>query len=104
MSVLLGLMGHKVWAAQDGAEAFALAEVHRPELVLLDLGMPRMDGYEACRRIREQPWSRGMTIVAVTGWGQKDDRRRTREAGFDHHVVKPVDPTALVSLLGQKNE
>jgi signal transduction histidine kinase/ActR/RegA family two-component response regulator len=103
MSLLLGLMGHKVWAAQDGAEAFALAEVHRPELVLLDLGMPRMDGYEACRRIREQPWSRDMTIVAVTGWGQKDDRRRTREAGFDHHVVKPVDPASLVSLLDEKD-
>ena len=102
MSLLLGLMGHKVWAAQDGAEAFALAEVHRPELVLLDLGMPRMDGYEACRRIREQPWSRDMTIVAVTGWGQKDDRRRTQEAGFDHHVVKPVDPATLVSLLDER--
>ena len=99
MATLLGLMGHTVWAAQDGAEAFALAEVHRPELVLLDLGMPRMDGYEACRRIREQPWSREMTIVAVTGWGQKEDRRRTGEAGFDHHMVKPVDATALVSLL-----
>jgi CheY-like chemotaxis protein len=103
MSLLLGLMGHKVWSAQDGAEAFALAEVHRPELVLLDLGMPRMDGYEACRRIREQPWSRDMTIVAVTGWGQKDDRRRTLEAGFDHHVVKPVDPASLVSLLDEKD-
>ena len=99
MATLLGLMGHTVWAAQDGAEAFALAEVHRPELVLLDLGMPRMDGYEACRRIREQPWSRDMTIVAVTGWGQKEDRRRTGEAGFDHHMVKPVDASKLVSLL-----
>ncbi|HKP30403.1 MAG TPA: ATP-binding protein, partial [Gemmatimonadales bacterium] len=103
MSLLLGLMGHKVWAAQDGAEAFALAEVHRPELVLLDLGMPRMDGYEACRRIREQPWSRDMMIVAVTGWGQKEDRRRTEEAGFDHHIVKPVDAAAVVSLLEGKN-
>jgi signal transduction histidine kinase/ActR/RegA family two-component response regulator len=99
MATLLGLMGHTVWAAQDGAEAFALAEVHRPELVLLDLGMPRMDGYEACRRIREQPWSRDMTIVAVTGWGQKDDRRKTGAAGFDHHMVKPVDANVLVSLL-----
>jgi CheY-like chemotaxis protein len=102
MVLLLGLMGHKVWSARDGAEAFALAEVHRPELILLDLGMPRMDGYEACRRIREQPWSREMRIVAVTGWGQKSDRRRTEEAGFDFHLVKPVDAAALTSLLEEK--
>jgi CheY-like chemotaxis protein len=99
LSMLLRLMGHTVWTAQDGAEAFALAEVHRPEVLLLDLGMPRMDGYEACRRIREQPWGRDMLIVAITGWGQKEDRRRTEEAGFDHHVVKPVEPAALINLI-----
>jgi len=99
LSMLLRLMGHTVWTAQDGAEAFALAEVHRPEVLLLDLGMPRMDGYEACRRIREQPWGREMLIVAVTGWGQKEDRRRTEEAGFDHHVVKPVEPAALLHII-----
>ena len=99
LSMLLRLMGHTVWTAQDGAEAFALAEVHRPEVLLLDLGMPRMDGYEACRRIREQPWGRDMMIVAVTGWGQTEDRRRTREAGFDRHVVKPVEPATLINLL-----
>ena len=102
MVLLLGLMGHKVWSARDGAEAFALAEVHRPEVILLDLGMPRMDGYEACRRIREQPWSGEMTIVAVTGWGQQNDRRRTEEAGFDLHLVKPVDIAALTLLLDEK--
>ena len=102
LSMLLRLMGHTVWTAQDGAEAFALAEVHRPEVLLLDLGMPRMDGYEACRRIREQPWGRDMLIVAVTGWGQKEDRRRTEEAGFDHHVVKPVEPQTLMNLLDAK--
>jgi CheY-like chemotaxis protein len=102
LSMLLRMMGHTVWTAQDGAEAFALAEVHRPEVLLLDLGMPRMDGYEACKRIREQPWGRDMLIVAVTGWGQKEDRRRTEEAGFDHHVVKPVDPATLLHIIERR--
>jgi CheY-like chemotaxis protein len=65
----------------------------------MDVGMPKLDGLEATRRIREQPWGRGVTLVALTGWGQEDDRRRATEAGFDHHMTKPVDPVALDTLL-----
>ena len=68
-------------------------------MVLLDIGMPKLNGFDACRRIREQPWGRDVYLVALTGWGQEEDRRRTREAGFDHHFVKPVEPEAIVRLL-----
>ena len=68
-------------------------------MVLLDIGLPKLNGYEACRRIREQPWGKDMVLIALTGWGQEEDRRRSQEAGFDHHMVKPVDPTALMKLL-----
>jgi DNA-binding response OmpR family regulator len=66
---------------------------------LLDIGLPKLNGYEACRRIREQPWGNSVVLIAVTGWGQEDDRRRSHEAGFDHHMVKPVDPQELMKLL-----
>jgi CheY-like chemotaxis protein len=71
---------------------------------VLDLGMPRMNGFEACRRIRSQPWGRGMKIVAVSGWGQQEDRRRSAEAGFDAHLVKPVVPDALLEVLDGLSE
>ena len=64
----------------------------RPDIVLLDIGMPKMNGYDVCRHIRQQPWGQDTLLVAVTGWGQEEDRRRTEAAGFDHHLVKPVDP------------
>jgi CheY-like chemotaxis protein len=99
LATLLRLQGHEVWTAHDGAEAFDAADLARPEIVLLDLGMPKADGYETCRRIRQQAWGRAMVIIAVTGWGQVDDRRRTAEAGFDLHLVKPVDPARLLKLL-----
>jgi CheY-like chemotaxis protein len=70
-----------------------------PHLAFLDLGMPEVDGYEACRRIRAQPGGETLIIIAQTGWGQQEDRQRTREAGFDHHMVKPLDPHALQRLL-----
>jgi CheY-like chemotaxis protein len=75
------------------------AAAFRPDVALLDIGMPKMNGYEAARHIREQPWGKRMVLVAVTGWGQPEDRRRTAEAGFDHHLVKPVEPKALENLL-----
>jgi DNA-binding response OmpR family regulator len=75
-----------------------MAAVVRPHTVLLDLGMPGLSGYDTCRRMREQPWAKGVAIVALTGWGQEDERRRSREAGFDEHLVKPVDLTALTKL------
>jgi CheY-like chemotaxis protein len=71
----------------------------QPEVVVLDIGMPKPDGFEVCRHIREQPWGKGALLIALTGWGREDDRRRTEDAGFNHHLVKPVDPYALVALL-----
>jgi CheY-like chemotaxis protein len=70
-----------------------------PSLILMDIGMPRMNGYDAARRIREQPWGRGITLVALTGWGLEDDRRLAAEAGFDRHVVKPVEASTLREIL-----
>jgi CheY-like chemotaxis protein len=79
--------------------ALETAAAFRPDVVLLDIGMPKLDGYEVCRRLRAQPWGAGVLIVAVTGWGQDSDKRRAREAGFDHHLTKPMDPAALYDLL-----
>jgi PAS domain S-box-containing protein len=99
LAMLLRLHGHEVQTAYDGEEAVARAREFRPEVILLDLGMPRMGGDLACRVIREQPWGREMHVIALTGWGQESDRRRTEEAGFDEHLVKPVDPALLIDLL-----
>ncbi len=96
---LLGLLGNEVRTAHDGETGVRAAAEFRPAVVLMDIGMPKLNGYEAARRIREQPWGRAMVLVALTGWGQDDDRRRTREAGFDHHLVKPVEVAALMRLL-----
>ena len=98
LSMLLELKGHEVRRAYDGEDALQLAEDFRPQMVLLDLGMPKMNGYEACRRIRDHAWGAQMTLIAVTGWGQEDDRRKSTAAGFDGHLVKPVDPETLEDL------
>lgn len=99
LAMVFELEGHDVHRAYDGEEALRAVEGFRPELVLLDLGMPRLNGFEVCRRLRATPWGTGVRLVALTGWGQDDDKRRTREAGFDLHLVKPVDPEALLALL-----
>jgi two-component system CheB/CheR fusion protein len=99
LAMVLELNGHAVETACDGLDAVRTAERCRPEVVLLDIGMPGVDGYGACRRIREQGWGRDMQIIALTGWGQDEDRRRAGEAGFDAHLVKPVDVPALLRLL-----
>jgi CheY-like chemotaxis protein len=99
LAMMLELMGNEVRIAHDGLEAIAAAEEIHPDVILLDIGMPRLNGYDACRRIREHPWGEGIYIVALTGWGQEEDKRRSREAGFDHHLVKPVDPVTLGELL-----
>ena len=99
LSMLLELLGHEVRTAYDGESAVQLCETFRPQLVLLDLGMPNVDGYETCRRIRSQAWGADMTVMAVTGWGQDDDRRRSTTAGFDGHFVKPLDPSELPNIL-----
>jgi PAS domain S-box-containing protein len=99
LAVLLRLAGHEVRSAYDGATALALAADFRPALVLLDIGMPEMDGYTVARRLRENAELGPLVLVALTGWGQHEDRRRSKQAGFDHHLVKPVDPAMLVRLL-----
>ena len=99
LAMLVRMRGHEVRTAHDGLEAVAAAEEFRPALVLMDLGMPNLNGYEAARRIRERRWGADMTLVALTGWGQDEDRRRTAEAGFDRHLVKPAEPAALQEVL-----
>ncbi len=99
LALLLKYMGHETHIALDGAQAVASAASVRPDVVLLDLGMPRVNGYDACRQIRAESWSQGMLLIAQTGWGQDEDRRRTEEAGFDGHLVKPIDPDALLALV-----
>lgn len=99
LTMLLRLMGNDTRTAYDGQEGVALAGEIQPDVILLDIGLPKLNGYEACRRIREQPWGKSVVLIAVTGWGQEDDRRRSHEAGFDHHMVKPVDPQELLKLL-----
>jgi PAS domain S-box-containing protein len=93
-------MGNEVQTALDGLEGVQAAEAFRPQVVLLDIGMPKLDGYEAARRIRAQPWGKQILLVAVTGWGQAEDRQRTQAAGFDVHLVKPIDHSQLTTLLG----
>jgi CheY-like chemotaxis protein len=101
--MLLGMTGNETRVAYDGVAAVEAAGEFRPDVILLDIGLPRISGLDACRRIREQPWGRNMVIVALTGWGQDDDRRRSNDAGFDYHMVKPVDYAALMRLLDSRN-
>ena len=101
LATLLQLGGHDVVTASNGALALECAERHKPEVMLLDIGMPMLDGYEVARRVRVQPWGRQITLVALTGWGQDSDRRRSREAGFDSHLVKPLDIDKLTELLAK---
>ncbi|MCY7313460.1 MAG: response regulator, partial [Pseudoxanthomonas sp.] len=99
LAELLQLDGHQTHIAHDGLEAVEAAERVRPDVVLLDIGLPKLNGFDAARRIREQPWGKDMVLVALTGWGQDEDRRKSSEAGFNAHLVKPVDPMALATLL-----
>ena len=101
LALLLECDGHEVWKAANGAEAYEVAAERRPELALLDLGMPVLDGYETARRMRAEPWGRDMRIVALSGWGQQADILRSRESGFDSHLVKPASFEALAQLLDQ---
>jgi signal transduction histidine kinase len=99
LALMLRMEGHEVHCASDGEEALALAGQRRPEIVVLDVGMPKLDGCEVARRIRAESWGRDAVLVALTGWGQEVDRKRSREAGFDMHLVKPVDPATLCDML-----
>jgi PAS domain S-box-containing protein len=100
LAMLLEITGNKTYLAHDGVEAVEAIEKHRPEVVLLDIGLPKLDGHEVCRRVREQPWGKDIIVIALTGWGQEDDRRKSEEAGFNGHLVKPVDYDKLLQLLG----
>jgi CheY-like chemotaxis protein len=99
LALMLRMEGHEVHCASDGEEALLLAGQRKPEIVVLDVGMPKLDGCEVARRIRAESWGRDAVLVALTGWGQEVDRRRSREAGFDMHLVKPVDPATLCDML-----
>jgi PAS domain S-box-containing protein len=99
LALLLKFTGNETHTAHDGLEAVEAAERFRPDVVLLDIGLPKLNGYDACRRIREQLWGKHMLLVALTGWGQQEDHRRSKEVGFDRHMVKPVDLDALQAML-----
>ncbi len=99
LAVLLELEGHKTLAVHDAFGAIDAAEKYRPDVVLLDIGLPRMSGHEVCRHLRERPWGKDLVMIALTGWGQTEDRRKSQEAGFDGHLVKPVSYMTLAAML-----
>jgi CheY-like chemotaxis protein len=99
LAMLLRLDGHEVHVATDGLEAVEMFARLNPEIVILDIGMPGLSGHEAARRIREQCGDQPVTLIAVTGWGQKSDKDRAAASGFDHHFTKPVEPNVLSALL-----
>jgi signal transduction histidine kinase/CheY-like chemotaxis protein len=99
LALLLETHGHRVAVGYNGAEALKLAAATSPDVCILDIGMPDMTGYDVARSIRAEPWGRGICLIAITGWGQNEDRARAMSAGFDHHLTKPVDPDAVSRLL-----
>ena len=101
LMALLEMLGHEVAGAADGGQAVQLAAEFQPQVVLLDLGLPVMDGFEVARRLRQDPALRDVFIAALTGWGAEGDRRRTAEAGFDAHLTKPVELPALEAVLAR---
>jgi two-component system CheB/CheR fusion protein len=102
LAALLSLWGYEVKTASEGAAGIAAAEEFKPELVLVDLGLPGISGYEVARRLRKHSQLKDVCIVAQTGWGDTTDRRRTKEAGFDHHLLKPLDPEELRAVIARK--
>jgi DNA-binding response OmpR family regulator len=102
LAMMLQLEGHEPRTASDGRAALAVAADFMPEVVLLDIGLPKMDGYELARRMRALPGLEGAVLVAMTGFGDEMDRQRSREAGLDHHLVKPVDPAEVVAVLRRR--
>ena len=101
LEMWLKMSGHEVRSAQDGEAALLLAETMQPEILLLDIGMPKLNGYDVARRIRQKPWGSRAVLIALTGWGQEEDLRRSREAGFDHHLTKPVEPSKIDELIAR---
>jgi CheY-like chemotaxis protein len=101
LAMMLSIMGHETRTAHDGESAVATAESFLPDVVLLDIGLPKLNGYEVAQRIRETTWGASMYLIAVTGWGQDEDRQRSSEVGLNVHMVKPVEPAALEKLLAE---
>ena len=99
--MMLSIMGHDTRTAHDGESAVTTAESFLPDVVLLDIGLPKLNGYEVAQRIRESAWGASMYLIAVTGWGQDEDRQRSSEVGLNQHMVKPVEPAALEKLLAE---
>ena len=99
MARFIRLLGHDIRVAFDGPEAVQIAGEFRPDVVLMDIGLPKQNGYEVAREMRSKPWGEKMTLVAVTGWGRESDRRRSHEAGFDRHLTKPMEPDVLEAFL-----
>lgn len=99
LAMMLSIMGHETRTAHDGESALATAEAFLPDVVLLDIGLPKLNGYEVAQRIRQQPWGTSMFLIAVTGWGQEEDRQRSSEVGLNVHMVKPIEAGALEQLL-----
>jgi PAS domain S-box-containing protein len=101
LATWLELIGHEIQIAHDGLAALEAAVAFKPDVLLLDIGLPKMNGYDVARKVREQPWGEKMVLVAITGWGQDKDREKSREAGFNHHMVKPIDHAALTRILAK---
>jgi len=101
LAAMFEMLDHDARAVFDGVAAMETAASFRPDVVLLDIGLPKMNGLAVARKIREQSWGQTMFLIAVTGWGDEEHRRQSAEAGFDLHLVKPVDPTALENVLAQ---
>jgi CheY-like chemotaxis protein len=101
LSVLLKLTGHDAMIATDGTQALQKAVMYQPDVILLDIDLPKMNGYDVCRAIRKHAWGRSIVMIALTGWGQDEDREKSKTAGFDGHLVKPVDHAALMKLLAE---
>jgi CheY-like chemotaxis protein len=99
LAMTLQFSGQTARVAYDGASALATAQAFRPDIAVLDIGMPGMDGYELARRLRAEPWSKDLVLIALTGWGQQHDRDRASQAGFDHHLTKPADPAEMSRLI-----
>lgn len=101
LGMLLKIAGHTVHLAHDGPDALKSAELNKPDVALLDIGLPTMNGYDVARAIREQSWGTNMTLIATTGWGMQEDKQHSADAGFDRHLVKPVDPQLLLQMLSK---
>ena len=104
LGLVLGLAGHAICLAFDGEQALVVAEREKPEVMVLDIGMPGMNGYELAARVRQEAWGQRCLLVAATGWGQDDDKFRAKAAGFDAHLTKPFDPQALLNLIREQRQ